>query len=71
MFQYIINLQDLDDAIGDEIEADNHHQPPSPERGKMISDFIVQILTAFHEATPLANVVSAFEQVGICSRYTG
>ena len=70
-FQYLINLQDLDDAIGDEIEADNHHQPPSPERGKMISDFIVQILTAFHEATPPANVVSAFEQVGICSRSTG
>ena len=37
----------------------------------MISDFIVQILTAFHEATPPANVVSAFEQVGICSRSTG
>ena len=70
-FQYLINLQDLDDAIADEINADNRHEPPSPERGKMIVDFIVQILTAFHEATPPTNVVSAFEQAGICSRSTG
>ena len=37
----------------------------------MIVDFILQILTAFHQATPPKNVVSAFEQAGICSRSTG
>ena len=36
----------------------------------MIVDFILQILYGFHQATPPANVVSAFEQVGICSRST-
>ena len=37
----------------------------------MIVDFILQILAALHEATPPSNVVSAFEQAGICSRSTG
>ena len=37
----------------------------------MIVEFILQILTAFHQATPPKNVVSAFEQAGICSRSTG
>ena len=37
----------------------------------MIVKFILQILTAFHEATPPSNVVSAFEQAGICSRSSG
>ena len=70
-FQYLINLQDLDDAIADEIDREIRRQPPSPERGRMIVDFILQILHAFHQATPPANVVSAFEQAGICSRSTG
>ena len=69
-FQYRINLQDLDDAIVDDIDRENGNQPPSPERGRMIVEVILQILTTFHQAPPHKNVVSAFKQAGICSRST-
>ena len=70
-FQYLINLQDLDDAIVEEIEDEIHGRPPSPERGKLIVDFILQILYAFHQATVPITVVATFKQAGICSRSTG
>ena len=70
-FQYLINLQDLDDAIVEEIDDEIQGRPPSPERGKLIVDFILQILYAFHQATVPITVVAAFKQAGICSRSTG
>ena len=68
---YVIQLRDLDDVIVDDIEANRENRPPSPEKGKLLADFILQILKAYHQATPPDNVVSAFEQAGICSRATG
>ena len=61
-FQYLINLQDLDDAIAKQIDRENLDQPPSPERGMMIIDLIIQILTAFHQARP-QNGVSVFKRL--------
>ena len=66
--KYVINLHEVDEAIIDDIEAYNEGRPPSPERGKLLGDFILHILKAFHEATSPINVVSAFQQAGICSR---
>ena len=69
--QYVISLRVLDNVIVREINDENLHQPPSPERGRLMANFILQILAAFHQATHRENVVSAFEQAGICSRSMG
>ena len=68
--RYVINLRDLDDALAREVEAETQGRRPSVERGKMLADFILNILQAFHQATTPEQVVSAVEQVGICSRGT-
>ena len=66
--KYIIDLHELDEVILEDIEASRQRRTVRPERGKMLAEFILQILKAFHEATSPINVVSAFEQAGICSR---
>ena len=66
--KYVINLHELDERIVEDIEAYNRREELPPERGKLLGQFIIQILKAFHEATSPVNVVSAFEQAGICSR---
>ena len=66
--KYIIDLHELDEVILEDIEASRQRRTVRPERGKLLGEFILQILKAFHEATSPINVVSAFEQAGICSR---
>ena len=68
--RYVINLRDLDEALAREVDAEVQGRRPSVERGKMLADFILNILQAFHQATTPELVVSAFELVGICSRGT-
>ena len=65
---YVINLHQLDEVILEDIEASRRRRRVRPERGRLLGEFVLQILTAFHEATSPMNVVSAFEQAGICSR---
>ena len=65
---YVIKMQAIDDVIVDDLDAQTQGRPPSPEKGKLLADFILQILKAFHQATYRENVVSAFAQAGICSR---
>ena len=69
--QYIISLRVLDDVIVREINNENLRRPPSTKGGRLVANFILKILAAFHQATHRENVVSAFEQAGICSRSTG
>ena len=69
--QYVISLHDLEDAVIEEINEENNGLPPSPERGKQMADFILQILAAFHMASHREGVVTASEQAGICLRATG
>ena len=63
-----INLQNIDGAVRDEAAAEREGREPSTEPGKKLAEFIVCILQAFHQATARSLVVSAFDQVGICSR---
>ena len=65
---YLINLQNLDRAVADEVAAANEGRDPSPKKGMKLAQFVLCILQAFHQATAGPLVVSAFEQVGICSR---
>ena len=58
---YTINLRNIDRAAADEVEAEREHREPSTERGKMLADFILAILQAFHQSTAPTRVVSAFE----------
>ena len=66
--KYVINLHELDERIVEDIEAYNRREELPPKRGKLLGQFIQQFPKAFHEATSPVNVVSAFEQAGICSR---
>ena len=65
---YVINLHELDEVILEDIEASRRRGRVRPERGRLLGEFVLQILKAFHEATSPMNVVSAFQQAGICSR---
>ena len=65
---YVINLHQLDEVILEDIEASRRRRRVRPERGRLLGEFVLQILKAFHEATSPMNVVSAFQQAGICSR---
>ena len=66
---YVVNLHNIDRAVADEVAARNGRRRPSAEPGKKLADFILTILQAFHQATTPPRVVSAFEQVGLCSRF--
>ena len=65
---YTVNIRNIDSAAADEEAAEREHREPSAERGKKLAEFILTILQAYHQATTPPRVVSAFEQVGICSR---
>ena len=69
--RYFIALQTIDEAVADEVEAERQGRPVSTEQGNRMADFLVQVLSAFHQATVPNLVVSAFEQAGICSRSCG
>ena len=66
---YTVNIRNIDSAAADEEAAEREHREPSAERGKKLAEFILTILQAYHQATTPPRVVSAFEQVGICSRF--
>ena len=65
---YLINLRNIDQTVEDEAAAANEGREPSPKKGMKLAQFILCILQAFHQATTPQLVISAFEQVGICSR---
>ena len=64
-----VNIRNIDRAAEDEEAAERERREPSTERGKKLAEFILTILQAFHQATTPLRAVSAFEQVGICSRF--
>ena len=66
---YTVNLWNIDRGVEDEEAAERERHEPSTERGKKLAESILTILQAFHQATTPPRVVSAFEQVGICSRF--
>ena len=66
--KYRINLHDLDREMTEQTEAENRGQAIPPERGRLLADYVLNILRSFEQATTADNVVSAFAQVGVHSR---
>ena len=65
--KYRINLDLLDRELADQTEAENRGQAIPPERGRLLADYVLNILRSFEQATVPDNVVSAFAQVGVHS----
>ena len=60
-----MNLPQLDREIADQNEEEIHGHEVPPERGRLLSDYVLSILRSFVQAAVPDNVVSAFAQVGI------
>ena len=66
--KYIINLHQLDRELAHQEQEENARRPVPPERGRLLADYIVNILRSYEQATTGPNIVSAFAQVGIHSK---
>ena len=49
-------------------EEENAGREIPPERGRLLSEYVLSILRSYEQATTSDNVVSAFAQVGIHSK---
>ena len=65
---YVINLHRLYDVLLEDIDVSRRRRRVGLEPGKLLAEFILQILKVFHEATSPMSWMSAFEQAGVCSR---
>ena len=63
--KYRVDLQLLDEAISEDVDAENTGIPLPAKKGRLLAEFILKVLRAFDQATTPDNVVSAFAQVGI------
>ena len=68
--KYRVDLQDLDEALAQDNDAENTRVPLPAEKGLLLAEYILKILRSFDQATTPDNVVSAFAQVGIHFRMT-
>ena len=66
--KYVIALHDLDRAIAQQIEAENHGQEERVEKGQLLAEYMLKILRSFEQATTPDLIISAFRQVGIHSK---
>ena len=66
--KYIINLHQLDRELVHQEQEENARRPVPPERGRLLADYIVNILRSYEQETTGPNIVSAFAQVGIHSK---
>ena len=63
--KYLINLHELDRELTHKTQEENARRPVPPERGRLLAEYILNILRSYEQATTSCNVVSAFAQVGI------
>ena len=61
----VIKLDQLDEAMAEQTEAETAGREVPPERGRMLAEYVLRILRSYEQATTGFNVKSAFAQVGI------
>ena len=66
--KYLINLHLLDREMAYQTEEENAGHEIPPERGRLLSEYVLSILRSYEQATTSDLVVSAFAQVGIHSK---
>ena len=62
---YRVDLQQLDEVIAEDINAENTGVHLPAEKGLLLAEYILKVLRSFDQATTGDNVVNAFAQVGI------
>ena len=67
--KYKVRINQVDEALAEEIEAENEGRELPPQRGQLIAEFVLDVLKAYKKATCVEDtVLAAFEQAGICYR---
>ena len=65
--KYQVDLQELDEAIAQDVDAENTGVQLPTEKGLLLAEFILKVLRSFDQATTPDTVVSAFVQVAFGS----
>ena len=63
--KYIINYNELDEAVAEQMEAENTGAEITPERGRLLAEYVLRIMRSFEQAAVCGNILSAFAQAGV------